>query len=264
MRSLLVSALLALLALAPACGGSTGDQVVDFEAVASGPVDAAPGEPLSFDGSHGWRVTLTRARLHIGALYLADTLPVSAAQATSCILPGNYVAQVVDGREVDLLSNEPQAFPTRGHGITLSALAGQVWLTGGDVDVAHEPTPPTLILHLLGSAARGAESRPFEAELTIADNRLNASGSVSDGAPICKERIVSPIPTSLRVQNGGALWLRVDPRRLFTNVDFGALESDGDVFVFRDDSSDQPSANLYHNLTQASDMYGFSWVDPPH
>ena len=57
MRSLLVSALLALLALAPACGGSTGDQVVDFEAVASGPVDAAPGEPLSFDGSHGWRVT---------------------------------------------------------------------------------------------------------------------------------------------------------------------------------------------------------------
>ncbi len=41
---------------------------------------------------------------------------------------------------------------------------------------------------------------------------------------ICKERIVSPIPTSIRVRAGGALWLRVDPRQLFTNVDFGALE----------------------------------------
>ena len=45
------------------------------------------------------------------------------------------------------------------------------------------------------------------------------------------------------------------------NVDFGALESKGDVFVFKDDSSDQPSANLYNNLKQAGEMYDFSWVD---
>ena len=252
--------LAALVLTTPACVGTTGDQVVDFEAAASGPADATSGEPLSFDASRGWRVTLTLARLHVGALYLADAMPVSGAQASSCILPGNYVAQVVQGREIDLLSSEPQAFPTLGRGTTLEARAGQVWLTAGDVNLADDPTPPTVILQLSGSAMRNGELRPFEAKLTIAANRVNTSSGAAGGSPICKERIVSPIPTSIRVQSGGALWLRVDPRRLFTNVDFGGLEAEGDVFVFKDDSSDQPSANLYNNLKQAGSLYDFSWV----
>ena len=264
MRGLLVSRRLTLLALAvaiPACVGTTGDQVVDFEVAASGPADAIAGEPLVFEGSRDWHVTLTTARLHIGALYLAEAMPVSGAQATSCILPGSYVAQVVEGREIDLLSSEPQPFPTLGRGTTLEARAGQVWLTSSDVNLAGVPTPPTVVLRLSGSAARNGELREFEAKLTIAANRVDASGNLAGGSPICKERIVSPIPTSVRVQSGGALWLRVDPRLLFTNVDFGALQQEGDLFVFRDDSSDQPSANLYNNLKQAGPLYEFSWVD---
>jgi len=257
-----VIALVALLFTIPGCVGTTGDQAVDFEAVASGPKDAVSGQPFSFAGSRGWQVTLTTASLHIGALYLAEAIPVSGAQATSCILPGNYLAQVVEGRDVDLLSSEPQPFPTLGRGTTVEALAGQVWLTSGDVNLADVPSPPTVILHLLGSALRDGEVRPFEARLTIASNRVTANGGAAGGSPICKERIVSPIPTSLRVQGAGALWLRVDPRLLFTNVDFGALESDGERFVFKDDSSDQPSANLYDNLKQAGPLYDFSWVAP--
>jgi len=262
MRPWLVSLLLPLLALtSPACDGTTGDQVVDFEAVASGPSDANSGEPLSFAGSRGWRVTLTTATLHVGALYLAEAMPVSGAQATSCILPGSYVAQVVEGRDIDLLSSEPQAFPVLGRGTTLEAHAGQVWLTSGDVNLANAPTPATVILHLLGSAQRASELRPFEAKLTIAQNRVSGSGDAAGGSPICKERIVSPIPTAIRVEQGGALWLRVDPRLLFTNVDFGALQAEGEMFVFQDDSSDQPSANLYNNLKQAGLLYDFSWAE---
>jgi hypothetical protein len=263
MRSSLVPRLLSLLGLVlttPACVGTTGDQVVDFEAAASGPADAVAGEPLVFDGSRGWQVTLTTARLHIGAVYLAESMPVSGAQASSCILAGNYVGQVVEGREIDLLSSEPQSFPTLGRGTTLEARAGQVWLTGGDVNLANVPAPPTVILRLLGTAQRQGEQRPFEAQLTIASNRLNATGDVAGNSPICNERIVSPVPITIRVQSGGALWLRVDPRRLFTNVDFGALEADGDVFVFKDDSSDQPSANL----KQAGELYEFTWVAQLH
>lgn len=252
--------LLALGLVTSACVGTTGDQVVDFDAVASGPADAVAGEPLSFEGSRGWHVTLTEASLHIGALYLAEAMPVSGAQATSCILPGSYVAQVVEGRDVDLLSSRPQAFPSRGRGTTLEARAGQVWLTSNDVNLVNVPTPPTVILNVLGSAARDGEVRPFEAKLTIASNRLDESGASAGGSPICKQRIVSPIPTAIRVASGGALWLRVDPRLLFTNVDFGALEAQGDVFVFKDDSSDQPSANLYNNLKQAGPLYEFTWV----
>jgi hypothetical protein len=260
MRCPLLLLLLLPLLTTVACTGTTGDQLVDFEAAASGPRDAVLGEPLSFEGSRGWQVTLTTARLHIGALYLAEAMPVSGAQATSCILPGSYVAQVVQGRDIDLLSSAPQSFPTLGRGTTLEARAGQVWLTASDVNLADAPSPPVVILYLLGSAERGGELRPFEAKLTIAKNRVTASGGVAGGSPICKERIVSPIPTDVRVQDGGALWLRVDPRRLFTNVDFGALEAKGDVYVFKDDSSDQPSANLYNNLKQAGPLYEFSWV----
>jgi len=200
--------------------------------------------------------------LHIGALYLAEALPPPEEQE-SCTLPVNYVAQVVQGRDIDLLSSEPQAFPTPGHGNPLEALAGQVWLTSDDVNVADVPTPPTVILHVLGSAQRGSELRPFEANLTIASNRVSSSSGAAGADSICNERIVSPIELSLRVQSGGALWLRVDPRLLFTNVDFGALEAQGDVFVFNDDSSDEPSKTLYENLKQPGPLYDFSWVDEP-
>src|SRR6478736_8338259 len=212
MRARFVSLWLSLLAcslLSPACVGTTGDQVVDFDAVASGPADATAGQPLSCEGSRGWQVTLTHASLHVGALYLADAMPVSGAQATSCILPGSYVAQVVQGREIDLLSNAPQAFPVRGRGTTLEARAGQVWLTSDDVNLASVPTPPTVILNVQGSAERPGEVRPFEAKLTIASNRVDSSGEAAGGSPICKERIVSPIPTAIRVENAGALGLHV-------------------------------------------------------
>ncbi|MES1173478.1 MAG: hypothetical protein ABUL62_04040 [Myxococcales bacterium] len=246
------------------CGGTTGGDTVNFEAAASGPADAVAGQPLIFDGARGWQVTLETARLHIGAIYLADSLPVSGTQATSCTLPGSYVAQVTQGRDVDLLSGDAQRFPVLGRGITLEALAGQVWLTSGDVNDANDPPQATVILELGGSARLGAEIRPFEAQLTIARNRVPAmTGSGAAGAaPICKERIVSPIPTSIQLTPQGALWLHIDPRRLFTNVDFGtlALASDGEHFAFKDDSSDQPSANLYNNLKQGGALYAFSWV----
>jgi len=261
MRTSVTSQLLpALILFAAGCVGTTGDQVVEFEAAASGPADAVAGEPLSFAGSRGWQVTLTTARMHIGAIYLAEAMPVSGAQATSCILPGSYVAQVVEGRDIDLLSSEPQPFPVAGRGTTLEARAGQVWLTSGDVNRTDDPARPTVILELAGTARRDNDARPFQAQLTIAGNRVSASGVAAGGSPICKQRIVSPIPTSIRVQSGGALWLRVDPRRLFTNVDFGALAADGDGYSFKDDSSDQPSANLYNNLKQGSELYDFSWV----
>lgn len=262
--SLLASCALAAV-VAPACSATTGVEAVDFQAAASGPSDAISGQPLVFDGARGWQVTLDTARLHVGAVYLADSLPVSGAQATSCNLPGNYVAQVTQGMDVDLLSGEPQRFPVMGSGITIEALAGQVWLTGGDVNQVDDPPQPTVILALAGSARSGDEVRPFEAQLTIAGNRLSATSTdgPAGSAPICKERIVSPIPTSILVQNHGALWLRVDPRRLFTNVDFGALAEDANDpghFSFKDDSSDQPSANLYNNLKQGGGLYAFSWV----
>ena len=246
----------ALLALS--CVGTTGGESVDFRAAASGPPDAIAGQALDFDASRGWHVTLDTAKLHIGALYLADSAAVSGAQDTSCQLPGNYVAQVLEGQDVDLLSGAPQLFPALGHGITAEALAAQVWLTGGEVNTVDDPPRPTVILQLSGTARSLTDERPFRAALTIAGNRIVASDGAAGGATICKQRIVSR-KLSLWVESDGVLRLRIDPRRLFTNVDFGALAADSDGFVFKDDSSDQPSANLFNNLTQGGDLYTFSW-----
>jgi hypothetical protein len=257
-----------------ACVGTTGGDVIDFPAAAAGPADADGVRTNGFDTDLGWHVVLTKATLHVGALYLSQTLPVSGAQVTSCILPGTYVAQVTTGLDVDLLSATPARFPTAGHGTTLGALTGQVWLAGaGDHDV-DSPSDTTPILVVAGTATRAGDVRPFSGTITIATNRLSQGGTVAGSNTLCKQRIVSPIPTRVAVQHQGGLLLRVDPRLLFVNVDFAMLAKFSSGYAFSDDPSEtdpqsplyysQPSANLYQNLHAIGTidpLYTFAW-DP--
>lgn len=263
----------------PACVGTTGGEVVDFDAAAAGPKDAVLGEPLSFSNEltsgDSWNVVLTKATLHVGAVYLGQSMPVSGAQNTSCLLPGTYVAQVTSGIDVDLLSPEPQRFPTRGHGTTLDARVGQVWLTHGDVDQVPDPIPAP-ILDVEGTAEQDGDVRPFVGKITIAANRQDSSAAFAGADTICKKRIVSPIETSTQIETSGGLLLRIDPRFLFVNVDFGQLGHFSDGYGFSDDPKaadpksplfySQPSANLYTNLHrggggQGADLYTFLWDD---
>jgi hypothetical protein len=234
------------------CVGTTGGDLVTFAAVAAGPSDAVEGQPLSFTNGRGWNVSLTSASLRVGAVYLNQSAPVSGAQNTSCILPGTYVAQVTTGIDVDLLSPSQQAFPRPGSGVTIPAVAGQVWLTGGDIDTVADATP---ILHVAGTADQNGATLPFEGTLTIGSNRV-AQGA-SGGNPICKQRIVSPIPTAVEPRSAGKLVLQIDPRLFFVNVDFTPIASG--IYVIPDDSSDQPGRNLYQNL-HSSAPYHFEWT----
>lgn len=245
-----------------ACVGTTGGEIVDFEAGAAGPKDAVAGEPLDFTTDRGFDVELTRATLRVGAMYLDQAFPVSGAQSTSCILPGTYVAEVTQGADVDLLDPAPVRFPGGGRGTTLAARAGQVWLTHDDVNATVDPSTEP-VLRVEGTTTVHGEQRAFSADVTISSNRQTAS-ALAGASPICRQRIVSPIPTDVSVQTEGALLLRIDPRQLFVNVDFAALgESDG-VYRFSDDPASpdygQPSVNLYANLHAGGSLYAFSWV----
>ncbi len=249
-------------AFAFACVGTTGGQLVDFPASAAGAEDAAT--PLVFDqttAGHTWHVSLTEAKLHIGALYLDQSEPASGAGDTNCILPGVYVAEVTTGLDVDLLSPTPQAFPVAGHGSTSPVLVGQVWLTGGDINAVTDLTK-TLIVAGTATDDSGA-SIPFEGTLTIGANRV-PSNQTTGGNPICKQRIVTPIQTSVAVQTSGELLVRIDAKRLFVNVDFGQLPKVSGTYAFSDDptstSYTQPSINLYANL-RATGTYSFLWTD---
>jgi hypothetical protein len=248
---------LVILAVLSACAGTTGGEIVDFPAVVSGAAGAT-----DFTNDKGWHIVLMSAKLHLGAVYLVSSLPVSGAQNQDCILPSTYVAQLTTGLDVDLLSASPQKFPTLGHGTTLAARAAQVWLTGGDVDNVDDKTP---ILEIQGTADRAGDVRPFFGRIIIGKNH-QAGETLAPGAhPICKERIVSPIPTSLTVQKTGGLHLTIDARQLFVNAELGDLAKSGNTWLFDDepgtDAYTQPSINLYQNLKSGGSLYTFSW-DP--
>jgi hypothetical protein len=244
-----------------ACGDTTGGARVTFAAAAAGPAEATGG-PLDFTNDLGYSVTLTRARLHVGAMYLNQTVPTSGSQETGCILPGIYVAQVPSSVDVDALSPTLQPFPSPGEGITSPALAGELWLTGGDINTVDDPT---VILDAAGTAAMSGTSYPFEAQITIGRNRLIPSTDPAyPGAnPICKQRIVSLIPVDLTPQDTGTLVLRVDPRGWFRSIDFSSLPKPSGtppVYRFTNTNNNPADISLFANgLRSRTGVYEFSW-----
>lgn len=252
------------LAMLASCGGTTGGRRIYFVATAAGPADAVKGAPLTFATARGWAVRLDRALLFVGGVYLNQRSPPQATADPSCFLEGVYAGQVTTGRVVDALDPTPQVFPVVGAGLEAPVRAGELWLSGGAIDAVEDGT---VILDAAGEARRGAETVPFAARVTIGSNRKQpAPTSVTPGMyPICRQRIVSPIPVDFAMREGGSLEVRVDPRHWFANVDFAALPpADGAsaVRTFRDDLVETPSIALFNALRARSGVYTFAWKNP--
>jgi hypothetical protein len=247
------------IALAAGCGGTTGSGLVTFTAMAAGPADATGG-PLSFDTAIGFHVTLSRAQLHIGAVYLNASVPISGAGATSCVLPGIYVAEAFGPVTVNLLSPVLEPFPTQGEGTMSGTRTAEVWLTGGDV---NSPTDLTVILDVAGTATRAGNTYPFQGTVTISSNRALpiVNPGLPGSNPICKQRIVTPIAVDITPAQGGVLNLRVDPRGMFQTVDFSTLSpasGSGSTFVIPDTNAGA-GASLFKGLVSNAGVYQFSW-----
>ena len=89
----------------------------------------------------------------------------------------------------------------------------------------------------------GTTTLGFSGTLTIGANRVTKPTNAAEPGshPLCKERIVTPIPADVTPQNGGTLVVRIDPRQLlaavnFTDADFLAKDgtADGTGVVFDD------------------------------
>lgn len=253
--------LLLVLLLLTACIGTTGSDLVSFPAFAAGPADAN-GQPLAFTNGRGWNITLTKATIHIGAVYLNRSVPVSGGQERECFLPGVYVAEVLEEIDVDVLSSTPQPFPGVGNGTEDRAATGEVWLSGKRIDALDDRTT---IADVAGTATRDGVSMRFEATITIGKNRVAASTDPArPGAnPLCAERIVTPIPVDVTPRGAGALVVRIDPRGWFANVELEELERvspETDLRRFPDDNSNQPASNLYRGLRSSTGVYTFEWM----
>jgi hypothetical protein len=262
----------ALLAVAiSGCGSnSTGSAIVSFQAAAAGPADAVAGQPLVFSGfkpsgaTAPYEVTLTRARLHVGALYLNRSVPISGSQNTPCILPGIYSGEVTVPLDVDLLSPIPQPFPAPGEGTADQAFTGEVWLFGSDVNATADAT---VLVDVAGTAVLAGTSYPFTGRLTISANRAApvTNPALPGAHPLCKTRIITPIPVDITLASGGSLLLRADPRVWFQNIDFAQVPLANDpanptLRAFGDSSTAQP--DLYGNGVFNAGAYVFSWQGP--
>jgi hypothetical protein len=250
---------LALFASLGGCVGQTGGETVVFPVAAAGPADATAGQPLVFS-SGAFEVSLTRATLHVGAVYLNQSAPVSGGQATGCYLTGTYVAEETSALTVDLLDPAPQKFPAPARGITDPAVrVGEVWLTGGDINAASDSTA---ILVIAGAATQSGAALPFTGTITIGTNRQAQTSGAAGGSPICKVRIVTPIPAPVTLQATGGLLLRIDPRRFFEVVDFTQLPVDPQSGgrVFPDGPGVVAAQDLFSNLHSIA-PYTFSWSD---
>lgn len=241
--------------LALAGCGTTGGDLVTFDVVAEG----VPGA-RSLDTGLGWHVALTRAHLHLGAVYLNLAVPISGSQETVCILPGIYTAEELAPLDVDVLDPTAQPFPQPATGTNDEARTGEVWLTGGDVNADADST---VIADLAGTATNATTTLPFTATITIGTANRGIPGSDPSQPsqhPICKQRIVSPIPIDLRPHDGGTLVVAIDPRTWFANVDFTALVPDGGGgFVFPDTNTNAASQNLFTGLRAASSTFQLSF-----
>lgn len=255
-------AAMALALLGGGCVGNTGGDTFTFPVAAAGPADAVAGQPLVFT-SDGFTVTLTAASLHVGAVYLNQSAPVSGAQTTGCYLTGTYVAEETSALDVDLLNPAPQLFPQVALGVTEPPVkAEQVWLTGGDVNALVDPT---VILAVAGSATGAAGTFPFTGQVTIGANHAPAGTSTGGGDAICRQRIVTPIEQPIALKRTGGLLLRIDPRALFIGVDFSQLPADGaGGYAFRDDPAAagySPTGQYLYSNLRSIGPYRFSWAE---
>jgi hypothetical protein len=257
-----------VLVLLGSCTGTTGYEIVSFYAGVQGSSDATGGK-LDFTTDRGFHVVLTKAKMHIGAVYLDQTRPTAGSAEQSCTLPGTYVGEVRGGATFDLLSGDYQGFPVAGDGSTIPAAIGEVWLTGGDV---YATSDPTIVLSVAGTVdinfktcdTDGPHTIGFAGDITIDKNRSPAAvGSALPGAnPICKPRIVTGIEAPITLSQSGTLVLHLDPKALFLNVDFATIKQfscDPVSYGFTNDDSNQASINLYANLRAAGAVYRFEW-----
>jgi hypothetical protein len=251
----------------------TGGEVITFHAYATGP-SGADGS-LTFDTGLGFHVELTQAAMHIGAVYLRLGQANPGSANASCVGDTTYGLQVPGPVDFNVLANTPQEFSVLGSATNDTDQSGEIWLVYGDINQVASTTPtggPPVIVAVLGVATRDAATYRFSGSLTIGENHLIPPPSVAQPGqnPICKQRIVAPIPLIIHPTIGGDLLLRVDPSQWFSAVDFSTLSpgEDGTTLEIPDSSNGSgPDAAtgraFFTAVTGASaDTYQFSWIIP--
>jgi hypothetical protein len=256
------SGILALLAAAlSGCGADTGSQRFAFEARAGG-AETATGAPLQFTNQAGWAITLTRADVTLGPLYLNVQPPLRMGSLGSAsplgkaspheaapsheaaprrgwldwLVPpafaqaahldeGRVVGEVLGQVTFSALSAELVPFPMLGALAQEEVRTAEVWYYPTPSVSAEANAIDTVALDVAGEASRDGLTYAFAGRLLLNDEWLAEQAAGTRGsASLVDIRQVRGIAAGFFPEQGGHLELRLDVMRLFRGANFASLE----------------------------------------
>jgi hypothetical protein len=221
----------ALTTLAPACVGSSGNGQYAFTAEASGADERGP-----FVNDFGWTITLSKAVVRMGPIYLNTVAPLRAerrdfglpwvkvAHAEDAHLGnGLVVGEVLTDAEINLLDDAPTRFGVPGlvTGDAIRTAEIRFWPGAGLSPEAKAPKPA---LEVAGDASKDGETIGFSGSIDLDETWLpNAQPGDRNYLTLIDIREVRGIPASFTARTEGTLRVRIDQRRLFASANFAQI-----------------------------------------
>ena len=260
------------------CAGGTGSGRFAFQARARG--TRVCGASYRFENERGWIVTLARAVVTLGPVYLNVTPPLRGARTSLLdylIRPawahgedhlgaGRIVGEVLAQVTFDALSDEPVVFPRAGTVTQEEVRTAEIWFLPEPGISPDAKQLDTVALEVEGTAEREQEAVPFSGRLKLDDSWLDNQTAGSRGnLSMLAMRKVRGVAANFFPTEGGALELTFNVKHLFRGADFSSVRAGEtpDVAQLRGGASgDQVMTNLYQGLHDVNETYAVRWLDP--
>ena len=273
------------LALAVGCAGGTGSRRFSFDARIAG-TGLATSVAHSFTNEKGWVISLSRADVTLGPVYLNVIPPLTDSSARlfgwfvrsawahgeGHLDAGRMVGQVLSQVSFDALSADLVSFPERGTITQEEVRTAEVWFYPEPGVPAETTKIDTVALDVAGTATRADESVRFRGKLVLNDDWIaDQTDGERGNQSIIGIRQVRGVPASFFPVEGGQLQIRFDITRLFRGADFANLkgnptDADGTKALVQKQTStvnrDQVMTNLYEGLRETGATYSVRWLGP--
>jgi hypothetical protein len=264
--------------------GSTGSKRFVFDARAGG-IERDATQPHVFTNERGWTITLTKAAVTIGPVYLNVVAPLRSGE-TSWMRPfirsafahdehlgeGRVVGEVLAQVTIDALSPVLVPFGSQGSMTQEHVRTADVFLWPPPETPPETTNIDAASAELAGEAVRGKDHVRFRGRLVIDDAwASDAKPGERSATPISEIRQVRGVPASFYPVEGGALEIRVDVCPLFRGADFSNLaanptDADGTKILVQSKdgaiATDQVMRNVFQGLRASSGTYAIRWATP--
>jgi hypothetical protein len=282
--SVLAFALCMVLSVFPTGCGSTGGERFSFEARAGG-IARDASQPFSFANETGWTITLTKANVTIGPVYLNVIAPLHdpttffpalgikrAFGSDDHLGEGRQVGEVLARITFDALSPSLVPFSVQGTMTQEQIRTAEIWLWPPPDKAPEAVNIDTPSVDVAGEAVRGGDTVRFRGALILNDAwTSDAKPGDRSAQPVTALRKVRGIPSSFFPTAGGALEIRFDMRPLFRGADFSNLaaspaDKDGTKILVQAKTgkftTDQVMRNVFQGLRASTGTYAVRWVLP--